>query len=169
MIENKENLEELLSNFYSSSEVSQVNRDIESGDEIFRSNPAPGPDEQLLVTIKNRIAVDLARDERNRIVFLTIGKAAAVAAVVIVTALIGLMFSLHESSDMPVLAKHIWQDNTLEADPQLLTLKVQVDEIAEQIRQIRLDELDEDDDVDTIQWEIEEMEMVANNTDFWKG
>ena len=169
MSENKENLDELLTDFFDPAEALQVKRDIELGDEIFIRNPAPVPDEQLLVAIKTNIAVDLARNKRKRVVFLTIGKVATVAAVFIVTALIGLMFFVHDSSDMSTLAKNIWQDDAFVADEELLALKTQVDEIADEIRQIRLDELDEDYDVDTIQWEIEEMEMVANNTDFWKG
>lgn len=169
MIEDKENLKELISNFFGSAQGSQIKRDIELGDEIFRRYPAPRPREKALGTVRNRIAVELARKKRTSAVFLTFVKISAVAAVVIVTALAGLMFFASDSGDIPVLAKHIWQDDTLEADPQLLTLKAQVDEIADQIQQIRLDELGEYDDADTAQWEIEEMEMVANNTDFWKG
>lgn len=169
MIDNKENLKELVSNFFGSAQASQIKRDIELGDEIFRKYPAPRPSEKVLGTIRNRIAVELAHSKRTRAVFLTLGKVAAVAAVVIVTALAGLMFFASDSGDMPALAKHIWHDDTLEADTQLLALKAQVDEIADQIQQIRLDESGEDDDVDIAQWEIEEMEMVANNTDFWKG
>ena len=169
MIDNKENLKELVSNFFDPAEGSQIKRDIELGDGIFRRYPAPIPNEDLLGILKHRISVELTRSKRTRPVFVVLSRVAAAAAVIIILALAGLMFFASDSGDMPSLAKHIWQDDSLEADTELLALKAQVDEIADQIRQIRLDELDEDDDVDIIQWEIEEMEMVANNTDFWKG
>ena len=45
----------------------------------------------------------------------------------------------------------------------------QVEEIADQIEQVRLDETGQEDDFEVSQRQIEELEMVANNTDFWKG
>jgi hypothetical protein len=164
MIENKENLNELLLSFFDPAEASQIKREIELGEEVFWKYPGPVPDEELVLAIKRRIAGELARKRERKPVFVVLSRAVAVAAVFIILALGGLMFFTSDSGDTRPLAQDIWQD-----DLQLLDIKAQVDEIADQIRQIRLDEFGDDDDVDFAQWEIEDMEMVAHNTDFWKG
>lgn len=161
MNENKENLNELLSDIFDPAEASQIKRDIEQGDEVFRNYPAPEPNKELVDAIKVQMAGELARRREIKPISVVLRRAVAVAAVFIVIALAGLIFFGNGDDD---LSANIWQDDT-----QLLALMAQVDEIADQIQQIRLDEFDEDDNVDTAQWEIEEMEMVANNTDFWKG
>lgn len=164
MIEKKENLDKLLLSFFDPAQGSQIKRDIEQGDEVFCKYPGPAPDEELVVAIKRGISDELARKRERKPVFVVLSRAVAVAAVFIILTLAGLMFFTSDSGDTRPLAQDIWQD-----DLQLLDLKAQVDEIADQIRQIRLDEFGDDDDVDFAQWEIEDMEMVANNTDFWKG
>ena len=161
MNENKENLNELLSDFFDPAEASQIKRDIEQGDEVFRNYPAPEPNKELVDAIKVRMADELARRRDRKPISVLLRRAVAVAAVFIVISLAGLIFFGNGDDD---IYANIWQDDT-----QLLTLMAQVDEIADQIQQIRLDEFGEDDDADIAQWEIEEMEMVANNTDFWKG
>ena len=161
MNENKENLNELLSDFFDPAEASQIKRDIEQGDEVFRNYPAPEPNKELVDAIKVRMAGELARRRERKPVSVVLRRAVAVAAVFIVISLAGLIFFGNGDDD---IYANIWQDDT-----QLLALMAQVDEIADQIQQIRLDEFGEDDDADIAQWEIEEMEMVANNTDFWKG
>ena len=161
MNENKENLNELLSDFFDPAEASQIKRDIEQGDEVFRNYPAPEPNKELVDAIKVRMAGELARRRERKPLSVVLRRAVAVAAVFIVISLAGLIFFGNGDDD---IYANIWQDDT-----QLLALMAQVDEIADQIQQIRLDEFGEDDDADIAQWEIEEMEMVANNTDFWKG
>jgi len=164
MIENKENLDKLLLGFFDPAQASQIKRDIEQGEEAFCKYPGPVPDKELVLAIKRRTADELARKRDSKPVFAVLSQAVAVAAVFIILALGGLMFFASDSGDTTPLAQDIWQD-----DQQLLDLKAQVDEIADQIRQVRLDEFEDDDDVDFAQWEIEEMEIIANNTDFWKG
>lgn len=161
MNENKENLNELLSSFFDPEKISQIKSDIEKGDDLFAKYSAPKPDEEVIAAIKSRMASELARKHERRRISVVLSRAVAVAAVFIVISLAGQIFFNSSSDDVYA---NIWQDDT-----QLLTLMEQVDEIADQIQQIRLDEFDADEDVDITQSEIEEMEMVANNTDFWKG
>jgi hypothetical protein len=161
MNDNKEKLNELLSDFFDPAEASQIKRDIEQGDEVFRNYPAPEPNKELVDAIKVRMADELARRRERKPVSVVLRRAVAVAAVFIFISLAGLIFFGNGDDD---IYANIWQDDT-----QLLALMAQVDEIADQIQQIRLDEFVEDNGTDIAQWEIEEMEMVANNTDFWKG
>jgi hypothetical protein len=169
MTENKENLEELLSNFFERAEAPEIKRDIESGDEIFSNHPTLEPDEELINTIKSRISLELVRTRKLANLKKVLGRVAAVAAVIIAAALISMVFLSNGTDDGLPLAGDIWQDDILDQDPVLLALMTQVEEIADQIEQVRLDETGQEDDFEVSQWQIEELEMVANNTDFWKG
>ncbi len=83
---NIENLDELISRFYSPPDAEQVKKDIEIGDKIMDLYPADALDEK----VKEQIKADITDELKRRNIYLLFGRraaqAAAVAAAVIVIA-----------------------------------------------------------------------------------
>ena len=98
-MESKEQLKKLVTRFYKADEAEQILADISSADKIFATNPAPVPSASLLADIKINIENNLRVNTRK---FYYHGwfKAAAVAAILMAAAIVGIKYIFVEHQDV---------------------------------------------------------------------
>lgn len=163
----RENLIELLQRFMDEPTARNAQEDIEAGERCLEAYPAPTPEARLLATIKTQMAVAAVR--RHRLVRLVQGALAAAAAV-IVLALIGLPGprSAHgpRLSYAALIPPALWDSHDITTDDLDLAY------FASEIRQIeaQVQALDEGESESGREIPDEfENELMAIQTDFWKG
>jgi hypothetical protein len=162
-----ENLIELLRRFMDGPTARAAHEDIQVGERWLEAYPAPAPEARLLATIKAQMAVAAVR--RHRIVRLVHGSLAAAAAV-IVLALIGLLGP--GSADRPhlsyaaIIPAAIWDSDDLTADDlDLVYFSSEIGQIEAQMQ--ALDAGESESGSGTL--DEFENELMAIQTDFWKG
>ena len=169
MIRNEENMDELLSKFFDKEQVSEIGRDIRLGDELLRSHTSPKPDFGMIEQIKADIQSRLVRGRGSmRLLF----RKVAVAAMIICLAFASIRFIKQETepASVPGGWAHIWDDIDTGSDSQLVSLRAEVEDIAERISDTRLDEYNGEQESYLIELEMElENNVVETNVDFWKG
>ncbi len=164
MAENKENLNELLGQFFEAQDLTDARNTFRIGDTILDSHRAPEVDIEVLDGIIVKIGETLS--SRRDIGGLSIlGKVAAVAVVVLI-ALAGLQYFGNGEQNIfePSAAMaQIWNED--DQNGKLAEISAEVDEVAESILAIRLGE--ENEQIDA----LDEVEQDVNESygDFWKG
>ncbi len=160
-----ENLIELLRRFMEEPAARAAQEDIQAGERLLQTNPAPTPEARLLATIKTQMAVAAVR--RHRLVRLVHGSLAAAAAV-IVLALIGLLGP--QLADRPhlsyaaIIPAAIWDSDDLTADDlDLAYFSSEIGQIEAQMQALDAGE-SESGTPDEF-----ENELMAIQADFWKG
>ena len=182
-----ENLEELMGKFLGREEARKAAGEIERGEKLFASNPAPEPDEQLMENIREQVSARLSRPRVIRRGY----KIAVVAAAVIVWGWMGVRFfvmgrpgneiertvavnttSTAASTEMVASldqtpADDIWgnwdKDDT---DAEITSIDEEIESIEGSILALRLDEQDiENGEI----FADVEIEMVEIDNSFWKG
>jgi len=162
------NLEDVLSGLLSATQAREAAEDIRSGDCLLQEHPAPRPDAELLADINARVAAALVA--RRPRVGHWIGRAVAAAAAVIIAGGMLLFFSgdSHRNTAptrLPMLAAPGWWD-----DSAVETLTAEVDDVFETMISISIDDTFVEDQMsDFDEAELEELEAIATNDDFWKG
>ncbi len=162
-----ENLIELLRRFMDEPTARAAHEDIQAGERFLEAYPAPTPDTRLIAAIKTQMAVAALR--RHRIVRLVHGSLAAAAAV-IVLALIGLLGP--GAADRPhmsyaaIIPAAIWDSDDLTADD--LDLAYFSSEIGQIEAQMQALDAGESESGSSTLDEFEN-ELMAIQTDFWKG
>ncbi len=162
MSDKNDNLEELLGAFLGEAEAGAAAADIRGGDVLLNEYPAPQPDARLLEEIKVKIGDSLAVAAARRRQAKWIGRAVAIAAAVIVVASVLLLWP----GPPPPFAGHegIWDDKAI------TSLRAEIDAVLDTMISISADEYGFDEGAgDFAEAELEELEMVATNDDFWKG
>ncbi len=162
-----ENLIELLRRFMDEPTAQAAHEDIQAGERLLEAYPALTPEARLIATIKAQMAVAALR--RHRIVRLVHGSLAAAAAV-IVLALIGLLGP--RSADRPhmsyaaIIPAAIWDSDDLTADDlDLAYFSSEIGQIEAQMQ--ALDAGESEGGSGTL--DEFENELMAIQTDFWKG
>jgi len=169
--QNDEDVKALFEKFVNSEQAEQAAEDFLEAEQILRSCPAPGPDDEVIAGIKSQIAWALL--DRKEIVFKRKAlKAVAVAAVFIVLA--ALSVKLFEKQSQPqkivyasIIPRAIWESEDIVSDDvNLATLTAEIEQIKDEMLALQLD-----DDGDNGSGVIEELEMefIEINSDFWKG
>lgn len=164
----RENLTELLRRFMEDSEAQVVQADIEAADRILEAHPAPLPSSGTLSTINILMLAAAARRRRRVRVFRA---AVAAAAAVILTVLIGQYDRSPTSrpgvSFASILPTAIWESHDLAADDvDLVYFTSEIRQIEAQMHAIEAGETEirGSNAVDEL-----EMELIAIETEFWKG
>ena len=159
MPDKNDNLEQLLGGFLNETEARQAAADIRLGDGLLSEYPAPLPNARLLEEIKTKISRSLATGGR-RVYWVRRAFAVAAAVMVIASALLlwpGPQQSFAGSGDM-------WDDAAI------TSLRAEIDAVLDTMIAIEADEYGFDEGAgDFAEVELEELEMVAMNDDFWKG
>jgi hypothetical protein len=165
-----EDLDSLLAGFLDAEEARRAAADIRSGDRLLSELAAPRPGAGLLADINGKVAAALVAQRRR--VRHRIGRAVAAAAAVIVVGSVLLFFSGDAPDqiarpplppDRP-LAPRWWDDSAVE------TLAAEVDDVLDSMISISVDDAHIEDQIPDFDLaELEELEMIAMNDDFWKG
>jgi len=164
----RENLTELLKRFMDAPAVEAAHKDIQAGERLLDAYAAPAPDAAVLAIIKTRMAASALR--RHRIIRLVHGSVAAAAAVVVL-ALIGLLGpgSANRStlSYVAIMPAVLWDSDDIVADDlDLAYFSSEIGLIEAQMQALDADEsgVGGSDASDEL-----EMELMAIQTEFWKG
>ena len=167
MTENNENIDELLSKFFDSSQMHEAAEDIRLGEELLESFSAPLPAKAVTDGIKAQIEVHLRTLRRRRVVRSMFYRV-AVAAVLVVLAFAGARYLTGPDRKATNVANaayaSIWDDES--GDEQLAMLTAQVSEIEADMLAIRLG--DSGAESSSLLTDLE-VEMTEINGDFWKG
>lgn len=164
MAENKENLDELLGQFFEGQDLADARNTFRIGDTILDSHRAPEVDIEVLDGISAKIGESLS--SRRHIGGLSILGKVAAAAVVVLIALAGLQYFGNSEQNIfePSAAMaQIWNED--DQIGKLAEISAEVDEVAEKILAIRLGEGTEQIDA----FDEVERDVSEGNGDFWKG
>jgi hypothetical protein len=169
----KENLKELFEKFLDSNKAQQAAEDISHAEQILQKHPAPAPSAQLLQDIKAQVAIKAAVC-RKAIAFRRIAyRAAATAAVVIITISVGIKLLEKETPEPKAIALDLampattWDSNNLaEDDDHSATLVAEIKQIEQDLLALQLDE-NGSNGLPFV--EVLEMELNEIDSDFWKG
>ncbi|MCX5634081.1 MAG: hypothetical protein NTW93_10480 [Phycisphaerae bacterium] len=177
-----ENIDELLSKFFSPDQAEQIKDDFASADSLFEKFPAPNPPPQILAEIKQRTAQQL--ENRNRISPLwsawgcltadalrhwttVLAKTAAVAAiVVIVSAIMLLNFSQKDSIQY---TNDKQQASLLQSDTDISAFEAEITQLKNELLAINLGEETGTNGILTDRVEQVELEIIETENTFWKG
>lgn len=165
MPDKNDNLEELLGGFFGDAETRAAAADIRRGDLLLNKYPAPRPDTGLLEEIKAKVGDSLAVAAARRRQAKWIGRAVAVAVAVIVAASVLLLSPSDQTPGTAVAGTDgLWDDAAI------TSLRAEIDAVLDTMISISADEYGFDEGAgDFAEAELEELEMVARNDDFWKG
>jgi len=161
-----ENIDELLSKFFSPDQAEQIKDDFASADSFFEKFPAPNPPPQILAEIKQRTAQQL--ENRNRISWTTVlAKTAAVAAiVVIVSAVMLLNFSQKDSIQY---TNDKQQTSLWQSDTDISAFEAEITQLKNELLAINLGEETGTNGILTDRVEQVELEIIETENTFWKG
>ena len=170
--ETDENLNGLFEELFGSEQAETAVDDVRRGEQILREHPAPEPDDALIAGIKAEVSRALLRRKASafrRAAY----KAAAVAAVFIVLAVIGVMI-LEKDGGEPVrivtasiIPAAMWESEDIAADDaDLAVLAAEVEQIGSEVLAVQLGEDGGNGHGDVVELE---MELVEIDSDFWKG
>jgi hypothetical protein len=171
--QDSENLRELLERFLAPEQVERAVEDIRRGEQILRDNPAPKPDANLITNTEVEIARVLQTRKKASAFAQIARRMIAAAAVVMVAAAIGLMFlgpddhgrgKVATASMMP---RAIWESEDIVADDaDLAVLTAEIEQLEDEALSLELGENDGIGEKSVVELEIE---LIAIETDFWKG
>ena len=168
----KENLRELLARFMAAEAAGRAAADIEKGDELLRTNPAPQPGEDVVSGIKTEVSIALRRRHRITLQHRVFAVAAVAAAIVIASVL-----TLRFFNEQPVerstvkyaaaIPEGVWEGSDITIDDaDIAVLTAEVSTIENELRGVQLAENGGNGSaaVDDL-----EMELIGISGDFWKG
>jgi hypothetical protein len=168
---NQENLRELFEKFFGAEQAKSCIEDIKKAERILREHPAPEPDDMLIANIKAEIAMRLpvARAHRiRRIIYEVVGA----AAVILLVAAVGLQLlekdppggTVNYASLIPT---ELWISNDITVDDEdLAVFTAQIEQIEDEVTALQSGEDTGNGDSTLVELE---MELIAINSDFWKG
>jgi hypothetical protein len=163
-----ENLTELLKRFMDGTAAEAAAEEIRAGERLLEACPAPAPAERTLTAIKIRMATAALRRRWRVRVF---RGALAAAAAVVMALLIGM--PTRGPSQRPgvnfatIMPTSIWESDDLAADDlQLVYFTSEIRRIEAQVRALETEETDMDSDGSP---DDLERELLAIETEFWKG
>lgn len=166
----RENLTELLRRFMDDSAAHAVQADLESVERVLEAHPAPVPSPAALSTIKMRMVAAAARRRWRVRLFRA---AVATAAAIILTALAAHYdrrptVSRPSVSFASIIPAAVWESHDLATDdPDLAYFTSEIHQIESQMQAIEAGDDTEVRGSDTL--DDLEMELIAIETEFWKG
>lgn len=173
--QDKKNIEELLGKFSDAEQAAQAADEIQKGEEIFRLNPAPEPDNGLIKDIKAEIVRQLRHQRATHFAPVTY-KTAAIAAGLVILAIISARFLIRPAlenesrtgvSAAAIVGQEFWEsEDTATNEGALTALRAEVEQIKSDMLAIRLNEQNSGNG--NILSGLE-MELVEINSLFWEG
>jgi hypothetical protein len=165
MMENKkENIDNLLSRFYSPDQAEQIKNDIAQGEQLFDGYRAPEPQENII----NNIKLNISRNRRHTGILQVLVKTIAVAAVVLVASYLLLQNS---ATQKPVgnNVQNSWQAALTRTDNNITALEKEAQLLSGEVMDVRLGEDNGtngqlSDSVGNV-----ETEIIDTENFFWKG
>lgn len=163
MPEKNEKLEDILSSFLKKEDASRAADDIRLGDSIFRDNTPPLPSKKLLSDIKMQISKQLASRRISPVLRWARRSVATAAAIVIIGLAMTLFFPGNGGEEVFAGPVGWWENEGIK------TMDAEMDEVLDRLIAISREEYYIDDsEMDFDETELDEIEMVAMNDDFWK-
>lgn len=168
--ETKENLEELIDQFFTQQQAKGVLKDIETSEAILRENAAPAPADELIEEVKFSIAEKLKKQKEHSLGRL-IYRATAVAAAIIIGVSLSVMFFAKDAVDKDIavamIPAMIWEsENLAETDAELATFTAEIEEVESDLVTLQLNETNGNGYNSALELEMEFIEIEG---DFWKG
>ena len=168
----KENLKELLAGFMDEAAATEAAKDIEKGDELLGTWPAPEPNEKILAEVRAKMI--LAARRRQAVTFhRRIWAMAGVAAAIMITLAAAVkLLDRQPVEQTPVkyasaATKSIWgSDDTTADDPDLTVMAAEVESIENELSGVQ--SAGNSDAASTDIGELE-TELIETSGDFWKG
>jgi hypothetical protein len=166
MKETSQDIQKILEQFMDARTAGQMAEDIQRADELMSAAGAVKVREETVTAIRDKVHRRLAV-RKIRIVRIRIEKfVTAAAAIIIVAVLVGVFFN----SQRPVIpggvtltASSIWNDTDVSA------LKGKVETLSSQMDKVDQTAVQWLDENSGLTVEVENLEEVALNTEFWKG
>ena len=163
------NLDELLARFYNEADARQFKDDIDSGDELLASFPAPAVSVELIDNLKAQINANMAR--RPRYLYYKIAAASAVAALIII--IINLLPTTRPSqTPRTTMTVDTALDNSgifRETDADLALFSAEFEQIETSLLALKLEETINGYDYITDSIDELETKLIEMETIFWKG
>ncbi len=172
MKEDKNELKSLIEQFMDSQEAAQMAQEIEEAQEMLAAMPAPRLSDPSLEALKQRVSRRLAVPARTVRPAATIRFYLSAAAALILATVGWVVFSNQKTeipTDLLASAAHIWEDSSASDDNPVNTLMAKIEAVAGQVESIQDKPLKWFEDDSNLSTEIESLEVIASNTDFWKG
>ena len=161
MPDKNDNLEQLFGGFFNEAEARQAATDLRMGDGLLSEYPARQPNARLLEEIKTEVSRSLAAGRRRAY---WVRRAVATAAAVIVIASVLLVWPGAGTTPVYADTAGLWDDTAI------TNLRAEMDAVLDTMISLETDEYGFDEGAgDFAEVELEELEMVATNDDFWKG
>ena len=169
-----ENLKELFERFLGPEEAEQAAKDISEGQQILRDYPAAEPDDKAIADIKAEIGRALLRRKSAAFRAILYRAGAAVAAVIILAGLGVKLFDsgngiseINGAASMAIIPEVIWESEDIaDSDDGLAALTAEIEQIQQDVLALQLNE---DTSNGTSNITELEMELIAIDSDFWKG
>lgn len=168
---NEENVKELFERFVDAGQAEEAVQDIRKGEQILREHPASEPDSKLIADIKAEVGKAVLR-RKAKVFRRMVYKSAVIAASVIFLAAIGIgLFEKGGESERVTAASIIpaalWESEDLAADDtDLAILAAEIEQMEGDILAVNLGENGGNGGENLTELEIE---LIAINSDFWKG
>ena len=168
--ETKENLKELIDQFFTPQQADGVFRDIETGEAILCENAAPAPSDELVAEIKFKLTEKLKKRKEHSFGGL-IYRVAAVAAIIVIGVSLSARFfakdAVDEGSAVAMISTTMWDnDNLAETDAELATFTAEIEEVESDLVALQLNETTGNGYNGALELEMEFIEIESN---FWKG
>ena len=158
----------LLDRFFGVTEAGAAAEDIRVGERILKAHPAPAPDAALIDWINAQVAARLARRRRLSRLYRSL---VAAAAVIVVASIGWLGHSPTPSTTVSrasIIPAAVWESDDIAADDvELMYFNSAIRQIEAQVRVLESGE----GQVETVGPAVDEieMELIAIETEFWKG
>ncbi len=165
MIPEKENLKELLGKFLPPHEAAEAEYNIQQGENIFHTHPAPQPSERLLYLTKTNIAAKLNYQKVNSLRRIVL-KAAAVAALFAIITYLTTFFYKNDHTKYLPTASIIQAGDFFSDDQEISLISSEVEQISNDMTSLTLEQNGSADNENIIDLE---MNLIEVNGSFWKG
>ena len=164
MTENKnENIDNLLSQFFSPEKAEQIKNDIAQGEQLFDGYRAPQPQEYII----NRIKLNISRNRRHTGILQVLVKTIAVAAVVLVASYLLLQDSARQNPVNNSLSTY--QAALTQTDNNISTLEKEIELLNGEVIAVRLGEDNGTNGQLSERIGNVETEIIDTENFFWKG
>jgi hypothetical protein len=167
--ENREELQSLLMKFYNEAEAKQAADDIEAGERILNSYPAPEPAEATKWRIKAAVAKALQEKKRSAFGGLrrSVYRVLATAAVIIIMLAVGVKIiedGWEQKIESPMVVIDTGAGGVMDAKAAILS--EEIDQVESRLATIESGQMNDEqaDDADEL-----ETEYLTIASDFWKG
>jgi hypothetical protein len=165
MMENKkENIDNLLSRFYSPDQAEQIKKDIAQGEQLFDGYRAPQPQENII----NNIKLNISRKRRHTGILHVLVKTIAVAAVVLVASYLLLQ---NTATQKPAVnnIQNSYRAAMTRTDNSITELEKEAQLLGSEVMAVRLGEDNGTNEQLSDSVGNVETEIIDTENFFWKG